>query len=447
MIENDINIANGFVMRVNFNLKALGGQKSQIWLSTTINKERARVYTGLLIEPKFWLKTTRTQMGGQAMVGGNLNKVQDAYNRNVNNELIKILSYCREYGVAVSESNLMNDSMEHSKDNFMEFLYSKISGKEAKIRKSPEEFIKAYIERKVNMQNKDTQRKIVDGTIYNHRNALNRIQKFCQDNRLRIVWELFNKRLEEKLAAWMMEKGYSANTIASQFSIMKVWLTEAEDEGLIIDKSFHKYTTKTQDVDNIYLSEEEIQRIYDIDFTDEAIKSQIDDKSMIEQTRDLFVIACWTGLRFGDWKDLSKADITHDTMTITTSKTYKTVIIPLHPLVKEVIKKYDGKLPQGIDKTHTLKQIRKCGELAGINELVSLPRIIGGKTVMRKEPKYNFIMNHTARRAFATNMYLRGVPSISIMAITGHTTEGNFLKYIKISAKEHADIVAKAFAQ
>ena len=45
------------------------------------------------------------------------------------------------------------------------------------------------------MVNKDTQRKIVDGTIYNHRNALKRLQQFCSDNNLsknwtaRISWE------------------------------------------------------------------------------------------------------------------------------------------------------------------------------------------------------------------------------------------------------------------
>lgn len=55
-------------------------------------------------------------------------------------------------------------------------------------------------------------------------------------------------------------------------------------------------------------------------------------------------------------------------------------------------------------------------------------------------------MNHTARRSFATNMYLKGVPTISIMAITGHTTEANFLKYIKVDKLQHARIVAQAFA-
>ncbi|WP_147400724.1 tyrosine-type recombinase/integrase [Bacteroides intestinalis] len=447
MIENEININGCFKMRVNFNLKNIGGSKSQIMLTTTINGERTRIYTGLLIEPQFWIKTSRTEIGERANENTSLGRVQCEYNHKINLELRKILGFCREYGVEVSQNHLaINHPMIHSKDNFETFVKSKIRGIEANIRKNPVEFINDYIQRKSKMVNKDTQRRIVSGTVYNHKNALRRLKQFCDENRLRIVWELFDARLEENFTSWMMDRGYSANTIASQYSIMKVWLTEAEIEGLIVNKAFHRYTTKTQDVDNIYLSEDEIQRIYNIDFSDEAIISQVDFKSSIEQTRDLFVIACWSGLRFGDWRDLSRADLTADTMTITTSKTNKTVVIPLHPLVKNIIQKYGGKLPMAVDKTHALKQIRKCGELANITEEVSLGRVIGGQTVIRREPKYNFIMNHTARRAFATNMYLRNVPSISIMAITGHTTEANFLKYIKISQSEHAAIVAKAFA-
>lgn len=447
MIENEININGKFMMRVNFNLKGIGGSKSQIWLTTTINGERTRIYTGLLIEPDFWIKTSRTTVGERAMESSSLGNIQNGKNQKINVELRKILGYCQKYGEEVSQNHLMtNYSMVHSRANFDEYLKARIRGIEANVRKHPIEFINAYIERKTKMVNKDTQRRIVSGTIYNHRNALRRLQNYCKDEHLGLVWELFNSRLEENFTAWMMDKDYSANTIASQYSIMKVWLTEAEIEGLITDKSFHRYTTKVQDVDNIYLTEDEIQRLQGIDFSDEAVTSQIDQKSNIEQTRDLFVVACWTGLRFGDWKDLSKADLTADMMTVPTSKTNKTVVIPLHPLVKNIIQKYGGKLPQAVDKTHTLKQIRKCGELANINEEVSLSRVVGGKTAIRREPKYNFMMNHTARRAFATNMYLRGVPSISIMAITGHTTEANFMKYIKISQSEHAAIVAKAFA-
>lgn len=445
MIDNNISMSEKFRMRVNFNLKGIGGRKSQIWLTTTINKQRAQVYTGLLIEPEYWIKVSKDKIGEKALEDDSLGRVQLKYNRYINKELRKIISYCGEYGALVSQNHLMSINMEHSKENFESFLKNKIRGVEASVRKNPEDFINNYIERKSQMVNKDTQRKIVDGTVYNHHNALQRLQTFCEDKRIRLTWELFNAQLEERLTAWMISKNYAANTIASQYSIMKVWLREAEFQGIITDKSFHRYRTKCQDVDNVYLTEDDINRLYALDFNDEAIKAQIAPFSNIEVTRDLFVLACWTGLRFGDWRDLTDANIEDENMIVHTHKTNTTVVIPLHPKVKAIIDKYDGVLPKSVDKAHTIQHIRKCAELAGISQHVSLGRVQGGRSVLKTGPKYQFVSNHTARRSFATNMYLKGVPAISIMAITGHTTEANFMKYIKVDKEQHAKIVAQAF--
>jgi integrase len=52
--------------------------------------------------------------------------------------------------------------------------------------------------------------------------------------------------------------------------------------------------------------------------------------------------------------------------------------------------------------------------------------------------KWQLVTTHTARRSFATNLYKSGFPTLSIMAITGHTTEKSFLKYIKVTPDEHA---------
>lgn len=445
MIENEINVNGRFSLRVNFNLVLKKGTKAQIWLTTTINRQRARIYTGLRIEPEYWIKTERNQVGERAIEDGNLSAVQKRANKELNNELRKILGYCREYGIEVAQENLLDEGMEFSKEAFEKFIINKLRGKEAKIRKNPLDFIQDYIERKKTLTNKHTKRTICSGTVYNHKNALKRLQLFCSEKKLGHVWELFNRKFEEKFTAWMNERGYSANTIASQYSIMKVWLSDAEKDGLIKDPSFHQFTTETIDVSNIYLTEDEIKRIYEIDFNSKEVKDQIDPKSNIEQTRDLFVIACWTGLRYGDWHDLSKACIVADRMTVTTHKTNKTVVIPLHPYVKSIIKKYKGVLPQSVDKAHTNAQIRLCGKLAGIDEEVILNRIRGGKEVLLKKHKYEFIANHTARRSFATNMYLKKAPVQSIMAITGHTTEANFIKYIKVDKKKHADLIEERF--
>jgi integrase len=62
-------------------------------------------------------------------------------------------------------------------------------------------------------------------------------------------------------------------------------------------------------------------------------------------------------------------------------------------------------------------------------------------TVTKNYKRYELLCSHTARRTFATNEYKAGTPAISIMAITGHKTEKDFLKYIKLNSKEHAQIV------
>lgn len=448
MIENQINIENKFKMRLNFNLKSLanvGSKKCQIWLTTTINGKRVRVYTGLLIEEEYWNRTTRSQIGECAVTGTHLSRAINERNERINNELRNILKYCKEYGEIVSRQDLMSEPIKHSAENFKRIIESKIRGEEAAIRKNPKDFIEDYIKRKSRMVNRNTQCRIVDGTVYNHQNALNRLKLFCEEERLGLVWELFNARFEERFTAWMQDKGYRANTIASQYSIMKVWLSAAEEEEFITDKDFHRWTTKCHDVENIYLTEEEIEHIYRLDLSSEELQEHIDPRHRIEETRDMFVVACWTGLRFGDWKDLSKIQINGDMMTVHTKKTNKTVVIPLHPFVKEVYEKYGNKFPQVVDKTHALKHIRLCAKWAGIDEHTTLARVQGGHSVVKQGAKSDFVMNHTARRSFATNMYLKGVPPISIMAITGHTTEANFMKYIKVDKHQHAEVVARAF--
>lgn len=443
MIENE---ENKFEMRINFNLKKISGSKSQIWLTTTIRKERVRIYTGLLIEPRYWIKKSRNEIGEMAMVGNNLNKVQDLENKAINRQIKKIISYCEEYTKLVSNNDLMsNNAMEHNKKNFEIFIQNKIHGIEADRRRDPKTFINDYIERMKNKTNNNTGRRIAKGTIYNHKNALHRLEQFCNNSHHPLQWNIFNSKLEERFTAWMQDENFAPNTIASQYSIMKVWLTEAENEEIITDKSFHKYKTKCYDVDNIYLTIKEINKIYKIDFTNENIRQQIDTLSHIEETRDLFIIACWTGLRYGDWGKLHEACFTDETMTIHTQKTNKLITLPLHPHVKEILEKYEGRLPHPVDKKHVLKQIRKCAEIAGIHDTVAISRVRGGRQETLSKRKCELIMTHTARRSFATNMQLRGVPLRTIMNFTGHTTEENFNKYVKTTQTEHIQILSTAF--
>ena len=441
-----MSIEGGFDMRINFNLKdtsRVGGKKSQIILTTTIKKERVRIYTGLSIEPLHWNKGTKTCVNERAIEDESLGIVILKENKKINKRLDEILRFCKEYSAAVNTPSLLGTPMEHSKANFETFIKDKLANR----KQTTKSFIEQYIEKKKTMVNGSSRCTISSGTIYNHKNTLKRLESFCSENHLALTWELFNRDFESRLTAWMNSKNYMANTIAATFSIIKIWLKEAEIKGIISDKSFHSYRADGIDVDNTYLKPDEINRIYAIDFKSKDIKAQINPRDGIEQTRDLFVLACWTGLRLGDFSDLSEAVVDGENLIVHTKKTKQTVAIPIVPIVKEIIDKYSGHLPKLPHRKHSIRQIQKCCELAGINETVTLTRVHGGQREIIRVAKYKFITNHTARRSYATNLYRAGIPIRSIMAITGHKTEKNFLKYIKLNQLEHAEIVAKTLSE
>jgi integrase len=92
-----------------------------------------------------------------------------------------------------------------------------------------------------------------------------------------------------------------------------------------------------------------------------------------------------------------------------------------------------------------LKEIAKMLEC--LHELTPISFTKKGQKMTVNHPKWEMVTTHTARRSFATNEYKAGTPTISIMAITGHKTEKSFLKYIKATPKEHAQILQLAWEQ
>jgi len=53
------------------------------------------------------------------------------------------------------------------------------------------------------------------------------------------------------------------------------------------------------------------------------------------------------------------------------------------------------------------------------------------------------ISSHDARRTFATLSYLKNIPIVTIMKITGHRTPKAFLRYVQISRLDHAKLFSK----
>lgn len=187
--------------------------------------------------------------------------------------------------------------------------------------------------------------------------------------------------------------------------------------------------------DNIYLSTKDITDMM-------ALKDF--ETPLYEVVRDLFVIGCLTGLRFSDYSTLYMARFEEHFIYKTFIKTQTPGVIPIHPIVKQLLAKYSDGLPACPPNQVFNRYLKEIGKKL-LQLHTDFEKILtrGGKPDPKTYKKYELLQSHTARRSFATNEYLNGTPAMTIRAITGHKTEKAFLAYIKADTLQQAILLMK----
>lgn len=271
-----------------------------------------------------------------------------------------------------------------------------------------------------------------DGTIRHYKVSLGKLKAFEKHHKEKLRFDDIDLRFYDRFIYFLQtEHKLSNNTLGTHIKNLKMWMNVSKLNGYH-NQIFHEsrvFKTPTEPADTIFLSEDEINKII----------QTIMPYPHLENVRDLFVLACYTGVRIQDYNKLDSLHlINNGTMfKIRTEKTDTEVIIPVHPQVRRILNKYDGK-PRVISNQKFNKYIKEVCRVAKIDELVKTTRTTGGQKTTTIEPKWKLVTSHCARRSFATNAYLAGLPTLAIMAITGHQTEKVFLKYVRVSKEEHA---------
>ncbi|MGO3708263.1 tyrosine-type recombinase/integrase [Mesonia hippocampi] len=279
-------------------------------------------------------------------------------------------------------------------------------------------------------------------TIMGYRTVINRLKKYEVYRGRTLNWDTFHMDFYYDFFEYYTEElGYLNNGFGKIIKILKVILNDAYEKGSNPNDAFLKKKFKSikEEVNNIYLTEEEIQKMLDLDLSQ---------NQKLQQIRDLFVVGCYTGLRFSDLSRIKKEYINGDFLTIKTIKTNETIEVPLFDVVKDIMKKYshhDNNLPKSFENQTMNKYLKTIGRLAKIDDSFVRRRNKGKSRVEETYKKYQLISTHTARRSFATNMVKRGINSHIIMKITGHRTEKSFSSYIKITQRENAEVMLRLF--
>jgi integrase len=223
--------------------------------------------------------------------------------------------------------------------------------------------------------------------------------------------------------------GLKTNTIGKTIKQLRIFLKDRIRRKIVLPIDLTDYKIPEEETDAIYLSYEEIAKIYRTDLSEHP--------HLIEY-RDLFVLACLTGLRFSDFSSLRPEDLRNNMLHKKQGKSDHWVIIPLKSEAKQIFTtQFQQKLPT-LTNPEFNRYIKAIGKLAGITTLVTFSFKKGNKDVIETKPKYEWITSHTGRRSFCTNEFLAGTPVKLIMKISGHKKEKDFYRYIRITPEEAA---------
>jgi integrase len=318
--------------------------------------------------------------------------------------------------------------------------YNKETSKELTLNTYIDNFIKDIVTGNRLYNHNGITKRYEKGSIKNIKGFQVQFNAYQLSKRIKLNFNTITIDFYDEYVKYFTKKGYSVNTIGRHIKTLKSIMRCAREEGLHnnteIDRK--KFKVLKTSVENIYLTETEINNIYHLD---------LNDKPQLDIARDIFLIGCYTAQRFSDYSKIRPAHIKTienglKVIDLIQQKTGERVIIPIKPELDEILKKYNYQVPKTFEQKIN-ERIKEIGQMAGITETVIIEENKGGLKVKKDVKKNELIKTHTARRTGCTLMYLAGVPSIDIMKISGHKSEREFLNYIKVGKEETAQNLSK----
>ncbi len=422
-------------MGVSFSLARPKSKNSSIRVKISTSGANFFVYTGKSISPKLWdfkKSFIKSQVGNPtaAKASKYLRKIQmdlteifDDYRFGISKMTFLELQAKMHEVVGNPKTKMIkeNHGLSIQTKSLIDFVDHFISDCEKGIRLSPQ------------------RQKLKESTIKSFRTSkgyLNGFQNHSQ--KVLIINEITQKEIDSISDYVVNVKRHSLNTHSKFMTDLNQILKYAKDNKVITQSQFGelKFDTRREETDSIYLKEEEIMEMYKLD----DLPSE-----KHEIVRDIFVAACYMGLRFSDYSNLNLAKIINRRLEVIQKKTGKKIILPIHPLVNEIFTKYKFRLPKVPKNNEFNRLIKEVGSLMPSMQVEFSKQITYERErIVISKPKFLWISGHSSRRTAITNEFLRGTDIPTIMhSLSGHRSYKNFLRYIKASGEEFADKLEK----
>lgn len=183
-------------------------------------------------------------------------------------------------------------------------------------------------------------------------------------------------------------KTLKVNTTNKELKKLKRILEFAVKEGYISVNPF-RLTLREEKLDYDVLTKEEIDILLNCKFSEDRL----------DKVRDCFIFQCYTGLAYSDMAQLTKDDIQDDVIYGRRQKTDIQYVVPLLPVAKNILEKYDYQLPIISNQKYN-QWLKFLGELSGLNKSLH---------------------SHLARHSFSCMLLNSGVDLKTISRTLGHS--------------------------
>lgn len=425
-------------MQARFNLRKPRSEKpTNLYLVCRINNKQVKLSTGVKIYPDHWNEKRQ-----EAYISVRLSEIDNINNTIVNKKITKLKEYFIEFKHYLC---MYPDEIGESMKLLKQHIYKDRMKKELQ---KPATFImKQIIEAKTCAESSKKQ----------YRSNIDKFERFLKENEIPNTWESMNLDTINRYQKQIIKENplHPHNTLRNIIKGTIFNLLGIADKRLDIPfkwsdsnlNSFEfvkdKSNKELADNKKVSLTEEQLNKFYKhiITGTERQIKKYT-------EIRDLFILQCLVGQRIGDMQKFFNGDNEMDeeagTISIIQQKTKARAIIPLLPLAKEIISKYENRelLYYKERKSIVNEALKEVAEQAGLDEPITYEE----NGIKQTQPLYKLLHTHTARHTFITILCRKGIPKETVIIATGHEDTKMIDKvYSHLNSKDKAKKVSNAF--
>ena len=415
---------------VSFHLKEPKADKPTavfIWFNPQNGQPRIRLYTGDKILPALWA-------GGdvqQAITKGrtlddDVKRANAAINANYSRMSKRLLAYwaeCRAQGVLPTA------------DELRQSIEPEAAPEPAAAVPRPLPDLLAYKERHARTRRPNTVKAL--GTLYNH------LDRYEQATGQPLQYAGFTLQFWHDFTAYLLDTARLVdNSISKHLAHFKHFLADAHELGRNPLQDYKRWRWTRRDPDVLALTRAELTAIEQVNV------SMLPDAARLENARALFLLSCYTGLRFSDVAALKPEHQRGEWLQLTAQKTSEKLAVPLRgnravPLLADL---WAGKV-RPISNQKLNKYIKDVAMLANINTPTEQVEYRGSQRTATTHPKHELISSHTGRRTFVTLSLEGGLSWETIMKATGHKDFKSFRRYIQVTPERLLSDFARVWGE